>query len=107
MCKLKHGTCGAYNNHHCRCKKCTAAHAAHTWAVHQVEKWEDPICVVHKSVPTIGTLMIPAAVVERAVVANERKIKLHALVQIWHNETERLGANFGNMKPEGTENDGI
>ena len=106
MYKLKHGTCSCYTNHNCRCKKCTAAHTAHTWAVHQVEKWETPIRVEHKSVPSIGTLMIPAAVIERAVAVNERAIKLHALTQMWHSETERRGTNFGNKKTESVDKDG-
>ena len=103
---IKHGTRGCYTNHNCRCKKCTAAHAAHAWAARQIETWKDPICVEHNSLPTTGTLMIPAEIIERAVAANERSIKLHALKQMWHSETERRGTNFGNKKPESVGTDG-
>jgi len=50
--------------------------------------------------------MIPAAVIERAVAVNERAIKLHALTQMWHSETERRGTNFGNKKTESVDKDG-
>ena len=95
--QITHGTCYGYTRG-CRCRACTDANNAHSWAKRKVERWDSRI--VDAIGGTLGSGSSPVVFLDRDITIThtelfealrdvEREIKMGALVRFWHKHIKK------------------